>query len=85
MASRRLSDSDRGSPKRATNITLSEALVAEAREYGVSVSRSCEAGLAAAVKKAREDKWIAENKPFFDYWTRWVEENGLPLEEYRMF
>ena len=85
MASRRLSDTAAPSPKRATNVTLSEALVAEAREHGVSVSRSCEAGLAAAVKKAREVKWIEENKPFFDYWNRWVEENGLPLAEYRMF
>ena len=73
------------SPKRATNVSLSEALVAEAKAHGISVSRSCEEGLAAAVKKAREEKWVAENKPFFEYWNRWVEEHGLPLEEYRMF
>lgn len=85
MASRRLIDPYGESPRRATNVTLPEKLVAEAKEHGVSVSRSCEAGLAAAVKKAREDKWIEENKPFFDYWNRWVEENGLPLAEYRMF
>lgn len=85
MASRsRLSDFAT-TPKRATNVSLSEALVAEAKEHGVSVSRSCEAGLAAAVKKAREDKWIEDNRESFQFWNDWVEKNGLPLAEYRMF
>ena len=66
-------------------MSLPEALVAEAKEHGISVSRSCEAGLAAAVKKAREDKWIADNRASFEFWNDWVEKNGLPLAEYRMF
>jgi antitoxin CcdA len=85
MASRSHRSDPAASPKRATNVSLSEALVAEAKEHGISVSRSCEAGLAAAVKQAREAKWIEENRAFFKYWNDWVEEHGLPLAEYRMF
>lgn len=73
------------SPKRATNVSLPEALVAEAKELGISVSRSCEVGLAAAVKQAREEKWIEENRATFAYWNKWVEENGIPLAKYRQF
>lgn len=72
-------------PRRATNVSLPEALVNAAKEHGVSVSRSCEAGLAAAVKKAREEKWVEDNRACFDFWNDWVEKNGLPLEEYRLF
>ena len=85
MASRSTRSDPPSTPKRATNVSLSEALVAEAKELGISVSRSCEIGLAAAVKQAREAKWIEENQPFFKYWNDWVEEHGLPLAEYRMF
>jgi antitoxin CcdA len=85
MATRMRASDLPATPRRATNVSLPEALVAEAKEHGISVSRSCEAGLAAAVKKAREDKWIADNRASFEFWNDWVEKNGLPLAEYRMF
>ena len=72
-------------PKRATNVSLSEALVAEAKEYGISVSRSCEAGLAAAVKQAREERWLEQNRAALESNHEWVEKHGLPLERYRLF
>lgn len=71
--------------RRPTNVTLSTELVAQARELGVSVSRACEAGLAAEVKKAREAKWIEENWEAIQSSNRWVEEHGLPLAEFRPF
>ena len=30
-------------------------------------------------------RWRAENAEAIKAWNAWVEENGLPLEEYRMF
>jgi antitoxin CcdA len=72
-------------PRRATNVSLSSDLVEQARELGVSVSRACEAGLAAEVKKAREAKWIEENWEAIQSWNAWVEEHGLPLAKHRMF
>ena len=72
-------------PRRATNVTLSAQLIEEARELGISVSRACEVGLAAEVKKAREAKWIEENWEAIQSWNAWVDEHGLPLAKYRMF
>jgi hypothetical protein len=30
-------------------------------------------------------KWLEENAEAIKAWNAWVEEHGLPLEEYRMF
>jgi antitoxin CcdA len=71
--------------RRATNVTLPETLVAQAKELKVNISQACEAGLAAKVKAARETKWLEENREAIEYCNKFVEENGLALEEFRTF
>ncbi|MFC7536548.1 type II toxin-antitoxin system CcdA family antitoxin [Sphingomonas sp. GCM10030256] len=73
------------SRKRSTNVSLSEDLVRQAKEFGVPVSTACEEGLAKAVKVERERRWIEDNKAAFESWNRYVAENGLPLARYRTF
>jgi antitoxin CcdA len=72
-------------PKRATNVSLSEALVAEARDLGINVSRACEDGLATEVRRARAKRWQEENAAGFEAWNAYAEENGVPLAAYRKF
>lgn len=71
--------------RRPVNLSLDEAVVAEARSYGISLSRTSEAALAAAVKTERERRWKEENREAIEGWNVWLEENGLPLERYRLF
>jgi antitoxin CcdA len=71
--------------KRATNISLNSELVDAAKELKINVSTACERGLADEVKKARETKWLEENLPALEAWNQWVEENGMPFDEYRHF
>lgn len=71
--------------RRPVNLSLDEAVVAEARRYGISLSRTSEAALAAAVKAERERRWKEENRAAIEGWNVWLEENGLPLERYRLF
>jgi antitoxin CcdA len=71
--------------RRATNVTLPEALVSMAKALGVNISQASEAGLAAAVKKAREQKWLEENREAIEEYNKYIEEHGLPLAEYRTF
>jgi antitoxin CcdA len=73
----------RGRQRRPTNVSLPTALVAQANELGVNLSRACEQGLAEAVAEARRLKWFEENREAFDFWNRDIEENGLPFDEYR--
>jgi antitoxin CcdA len=72
-------------PKKATNISLPISLVDEAKHLGINVSQACEAGLTNTVKKAREEKWLEENRPALLAWNAWIEENGMPYDEYRHF
>lgn len=67
------------------NLTLSGALVEEAKALGLNLSRACESGLEAAVAAERARRWQEENKGFFDWYNAKVEQDGLLLAEFRKF
>ena len=71
--------------RRAVNLSLDRELVEAAKEAGINISQVSEAALRAATKAELERRWKEENRPAFEYWNRWVEKNGLPLEKYRLF
>ncbi|MCL2636684.1 MAG: type II toxin-antitoxin system CcdA family antitoxin [Betaproteobacteria bacterium] len=71
--------------KKATNVSLAEPLLAEARELRINISQAAESGLARAVAEKRAELWVAENAKAFDCWNAYVEKNGLPLAKYRSF
>ena len=71
--------------RRPTNVSLPDHLVAEAKALGINVSRACESGVEAAVQVARGRQWKTENKAAFDAYNKWVDEHGLPLDEFRQF
>ena len=71
--------------RRATNVALDPTLVDDAKAAGINISRACEAGLAAELKKVREDRWLEENREAIAQWTEWTEKNGLILGKYRLF
>ncbi|KHA54026.1 MAG: type II toxin-antitoxin system CcdA family antitoxin [Sulfitobacter geojensis] len=70
-----------GVQKRATNLSLDKELLKDAKALGVNISAAAEQG----VRQALRDAWLAENRDSMEAWGEWVEKNGLPLEEYRMF
>ena len=72
-------------PKKSTNLTLSEALIDEARQFGVNLSEAAEEGIAAAVRTAHGRRWVEENSDGFEAWNRYVERHGIPLAEFRKF
>ena len=69
----------------ATNVSLDSALVAEARELGVNISRASAAGLAEAVAKARAELWLKQNRPALESSNAYVDAHGLPLQSLRQF
>lgn len=72
-------------PKKPTNLTLDQALLSEARTFGVNISQAAEAGLRSAVKDAKAVAWKSENTQALEASNAWVESYGLPLEKYRLF
>lgn len=71
--------------KRATNVSLRSDLIDEAKRHNINISQACEEGLAAQLKKAREEKWIADNWEAIQSSNAYVEKHGLPLAKYRQF
>ena len=71
--------------RKPTNVLLDANMVRDARDLGLSLSRACEQGLAAALKVERERQWLDENREAIETWNVWVKENGLPLAKYRRF
>ena len=68
-----------------TNVSLDASLVEEAKKLGVSISQASNRGLEEAVKKARRERWLEENKEALDAYNDYVAEHGLPLAKYRLF
>lgn len=72
-------------PKRATNVSLTEKLLLEAKTLHINISHAAEAGLAQAIALKRAELWLQENKEAIDSSNAFVDEHGLPLAKYRMF
>ena len=72
-------------PKKATNVSISEALLADAKELQINVSRAAEAGLDRAIAEKRAEIWLEENLEALQSSNDYVERNGLPLAKYRQF
>lgn len=71
--------------KRATNLTVDEALLAEAKALGINLSATFEASLRAAVRARQAEQWLEQNRPALTGYNDWVAENGLPLARHRQF
>ena len=71
--------------RKRTKITLDPKLFSDAKAEGINLSRVCEAGLAAELKKVREQRWLEENRDAIEAWRVWTENNELPLAKYRLF
>jgi antitoxin CcdA len=76
---------DPDAPKRATNVSLNESLLAEAKELQINVSRAAERGVAQAVMEKRAELWLLENKAALESSNEYVAKHGVPLARYRQF
>jgi antitoxin CcdA len=74
--------------RRATNLSLNEALVDEARRANINLSQAAERGIAAelaAIKEASAQQWLAEHADTIREINDWADKNGLPLAKQRLF
>lgn len=71
--------------RKAVNVSLDTGIVDAAREAGLNLSQICEAALREATRLELGRRWKEDNRAAMEAWGPWIEEHGLPLEEYRMF
>ena len=73
------------SPKKATNVTLTETLLSEAKRLRINVSVAAEDGLRRAVAQKRATVWLEANRSAIESSNQFVEQYGLPLSSHRQF
>lgn len=78
-------DSITSGKRKPVNLSIDTGVVAAAREAGINLSQVSEAAIRDAAKKERDRLWKEENREWAESVNRWVEQNGLPLERYRLF
>jgi antitoxin CcdA len=71
--------------RKATNVSLNEALLAEAKSLHINISKAAEAGLASAVAEQRALLWRKTNQAALESSNAYVTQHGLPLAKYRSF
>lgn len=70
---------------KATNLSIDQELLQEAKGLGINISRAAEIGLREAVRAAKAAEWQRENAMAIKSANAWVAANGLPLARYRQF
>jgi antitoxin CcdA len=76
---------DRSARKRPTNLTVNEDLLRQARALGINLSQAFEQKLEELVRAAKAERWIEENREAIEAHNRWVRENGVFGDKYRLF
>jgi antitoxin CcdA len=71
--------------RKAHELTVSKALIAEAEALGLDVTGAAEQGIARAIKAEKERRWKIENADAIKASNDYVAKHGLPLAKYRQF
>ena len=75
-----------GSPgKRAINLSLSSDVLEAAKDLQINISQVCDDYLRGLVRLEQERKWRADHADFIAAYNATVEDEGLPLDEWRSF
>lgn len=77
--------SPRNATKRATNVSLAEDVLFEAKALSINISQAAEAGIVQAIAHRRSELWLVENQEAIESSNAFVEQHGLPLAKFRMF
>jgi antitoxin CcdA len=71
--------------KKATNITLSQEVVADAKALGLNLSQTCERLLRETIRMEKERRWAREHADFIAAYNQRVQDEGVVLEQWRTF
>jgi antitoxin CcdA len=67
------------------NLSIEAAIISEARDLGVNMSRIAETAIAEAARLERNRRWREENREMLEAYAREIEREGLPLARFRSF
>ena len=71
--------------KRATNLSVDEQLLQQAKRLGLNLSRVLEDGLSRAIRERQADEWLRRNRGALEAYNEQVEKHGVFSEGLRSF
>jgi len=71
--------------RRAANVSISTALIEQARHLGINLSQTLEERLSELVREAAAKAWLAENQKAIDTYNRRIEKQGVFSDGLRRF
>lgn len=71
--------------RKATNLSLDDRLLAEAKALKINLSRAAEEGIRSAVLRSRSELWQVENREALESSNDFVGRKGVPLRDLRQF
>lgn len=74
-----------GYGKRATNVSINQGLLEEAKALDINLSATLERALEAEVRARKRERWLAENREAIDAYNARVERDGVFSDGLRSF
>ena len=71
--------------RQPANLSIDARLMKDAKGLDVNISRAAEAGIAEAVAAEKARLWKIENRAAIEAWNAYIDQHGIPLEEFRQF
>lgn len=71
--------------RKSTSMSLDPAILSEARDLGINLSKAAEQGIVRAVQAERARLWKAENAQGIDDYNALITRDGVPLSQHRKF
>ena len=72
-------------PKRATNLTLSADVLAQAKALNINISQACDTFLRELVRKEQAKRWREDHAGYIAAHNATLAKEGLPLDQWRAF
>lgn len=71
--------------KKATNLSIDERLLGEARRLKLNLSQVFESGLTEAIRRRQREQWLENNSAALDAYNAHVERHGVFSDGARSF
>ena len=77
--------SDHQGPKKAANLSINQALLAEARQLNINLSALLERALRDRIQFEKRQQWLRDNQQALENCNELAETNGLFSDSHRVF
>jgi len=74
-----------GYGKRATNVSINQGLLEEARALDINLSATLERALEAEVRARKRERWLEENREAIEAYNARIERDGMLSDYVRAF